>query len=906
MASRRRARIKTAFETFRSTIASTLAAADNEHAAARTAYDRCEYELSVLQAGVDNARREPELLELARDPVRGSVLAASVAKADGILAGWSAAGPDTLAALVADEKAQASWQPWEEWLGNAGKLDGDEVPALWRIGATTPEGTGEFPVAVPLLDSAHLYLSAPVNLRARAERLVEYLLLRVVGSMAPGRVRLHVWDTAQLTGSLPGMRPLAKANLLTAHDPTRLGPLLDKLSDDIRTIHDRMLLGGHSSAAEYARATGNNREPWQIAVLFGNGEPLETGAERALQRIARNGPAAGVALVLVDIPLVVNSAAESVELLDERTARCSMTGRDLVVGLDEPPPADRVTAACATVADVAITGRGRPPKLADLLPAQFGSESSEFGLRGVIGRYEGNNVELVIGDATPHVLVGGPSGSGKTNFLYAMLGSLTSRYSPDELELYLMDFKEGVSFAQFAPGVRDPSWLPHAKLVGVNVNTDREFGLALLEYLGEELRRRANAAKSLEVSKLEELKTADPEGTWPRILAVVDEFQCLFAERDAVTATATRLLEDIARRGRSAGIHLVLASQDVAGIEAFWGKPAIFEQFTLRVALPKARRVLAENNNAALEIPRWHAVVNHDSGLPHGNQQVRIPESTAEDAIGGLRERLFEHYAPKTPPRLFDGSDSPQWTDGVTRRATAVVGQRVDLAGSAATVELAAEPGRHLAVLGSAWRDSLSVVCSAALALGEDADSRFTIVAATKQAVTVAEQLAGALRGAGRTVRPVSNDLDDVLARTATELAGSKGGEHHLVLLAVDAAQSILERKDPVSRHSPGDDLREILKYGPERGCHVLGWWRSVSRLKAALGIGPNDDIGAWVGFDVHGQELSALAAGQVIDWAPRQRRGLFFDRATHARPEVIIPFDVSALIPALGEDRTG
>ena len=58
----------------------------------------------------------------------------------------------------------------------------------------------------------------------------------------------------------------------------------------------------------------------------------------------------------------------------------------------------------------------------------------------------------MLGDSSPHALIGGPSGSGKTNFLYAMLGGLAARYSPDELELYLLDFKEGVSFAQFAPG----------------------------------------------------------------------------------------------------------------------------------------------------------------------------------------------------------------------------------------------------------------------------------------------------------------------------------------------------------------------------------------------------------------------------------------------------------------------
>ena len=86
---------------------------------------------------------------------------------------------------------------------------------------------------------------------------------------------------------------------------------------------------------------------------------------------------------------------------------------------------------------------------------------------------------------------------------------MAARYGPDELELYLLDFKEGVSFAQFAPGRRDPRWLPHARLVGVNINTDREFGLALLRFLSDEIRRRAEAAKRHEVTKLEELREVD-------------------------------------------------------------------------------------------------------------------------------------------------------------------------------------------------------------------------------------------------------------------------------------------------------------------------------------------------------------------------------------------------------------
>jgi hypothetical protein len=78
----------------------------------------------------------------------------------------------------------------------------------------------------------------------------------------------------------------------------------------------------------------------------------------------------------------------------------------------------------------------------------------------------------------------------------------------------------------------------------------------------------------------------------------------------------------------------------------------------------------------------------------------------------------------------------------------------------------------------------------------------------------------------------------------------------------------------------------------------VFGWWRGVGRLRAGLPVGQVEDVGPWVAFDVQGQELQALAPGQVITWSPRPGRGLFFDRFAHARPQVIIPFDVRKGLP--------
>jgi hypothetical protein len=486
-----------------------------------------------------------------------------------------------------------------------------------------------------------------------------------------------------------------------------------------------------------------------------------------------------------------------------------------------------------------------------------------------------------------------------------MISSLAARYDPDELELYLLDFKEGVSFAQFAPGRRDTTWLPHARLVGVNINTDREFGLALLRFLAEEMRRRAEAAKAFEVTKLEELRAADPDGRWPRIVAIVDEFQYLFGERDEVTRAATMLLEDVARRGRSQGIHLVLASQDVSGIEAFWGHPAIFEQFVLRIGLPRARRVLADLNDATLGLPRWHAVVNHESGIRHGNEIVRIPDATGVNAV---QRELHETYAAgRDRPRLFDGSRAPRFaelvpaldpSDGPPR---ALVGQCIDVAGSAATVPLPAAPGRNIGVIGSGGADAVRVLGAAAGSLaGQFAPGEVDVVLAAlvPDAVIPSARLARVFDAAGHRCETVG--LDGVRARVeglAAEVTARLADEPDrprrttlVVLYGADAADPVLDRGGV-------EALRQLLRFGPETGLHVLGWWRSAQRLKSVLSVSASaDDVGTWVGLDVQGAELSVLAPGMIPHWSPRPGRGLLFDRAQHARPVVII-------VPALEEE---
>jgi len=794
------------------------------------------------------------------------------------------------AAAAAGRRAApgAAGSGWDAWT----PTPGDVAPEL-RVGRLLLPYDGQVPALVPLLDRGHVLVRGDDS---AADELVAGLLLRALGTAAPGRVRLTGYDPENLGGGLAGFAPLAAAGVLTFVGPGGLAALLDDLVENVRRINETVLAGEHPSVRSLAAATGRRPEPWRIAVLLGGGE-LSKHERGQLDRLLRTGAACGVHLVIRELAVATGPGIEVVDVAQDGLSRLSGCG-DLPVRLDPGPPPALITQTSRQIADAVAAGPA-PVALDSLLPAEEWRESSAAALTAPLGDSpQGNPVEVTLSDYPPHALIAGPSGTGKTNLIYAWMGALSARYSPTELAFYLLDFKEGVSFARFAPGRRDPSWLPHVRLVGVNVNTDREFGLALLRFLGAELRRRADAAKQHEVTNLAELRAEDPAGHWPRIVAVVDEFQVLLSGRDAVAGEAVDLLEDLARRGRSQGIHLVLASQDVSGIEALWGRPALVAQFSLRIALPRARRILAETNQAAETLPRFHAVVNADSGAVEANRVVRVPAAGDRERWSELQHRLWRHRPQElSAPRLFDGDAIPRLADSpdFARFAPAdtvaaplvLLGETIDVTARSARTVLRRAPGRSLAVLGTRVDEACAILGTAARSLA----AQFTPGAA-RFSVACLDADASAAVDALKTELPSdtgwfdTHNVDWLLEDAAEATAASPAERPHFLLVyAVDAA--------PGGKQT-AEHLQRILRQGPERRIHLLGWWRGAALLRETLGGqgSRTDAIGAWVALDVHGSELAPFYPGAGAPaWYPRPWRALHFDRSVHRGAEVIIPY---------------
>lgn len=193
------------------------------------------------------------------------------------------------------------------------------------------------------------------------------------------------------------------------------------------------------------------------------------------------------------------------------------------------------------------------------------------GLRAIVGQGSSDAMTLDLRAHGPHALVGGTTGAGKSEFLQAWVLGIASAHSPDRVTFLFVDYKGGSAFA-------DCVTLPHC--VGLVTDLSPHLVRRALTSLRAELHYREHLFNRKNAKDLLELeKRQDPE-TPPALVLVIDEFAALAGEVPEFVDGVV----DIAQRGRSLGIHLILATQRPAGVI----KDNLRANTNLRVALRMA------------------------------------------------------------------------------------------------------------------------------------------------------------------------------------------------------------------------------------------------------------------------------------------------------------------------------
>jgi DNA segregation ATPase FtsK/SpoIIIE, S-DNA-T family len=200
----------------------------------------------------------------------------------------------------------------------------------------------------------------------------------------------------------------------------------------------------------------------------------------------------------------------------------------------------------------------------------------------------------------PHAIVGGTTGSGKSELLIAWVLSIARQYSPEQVVFLLFDFKGGSTFAELCR-------LRHC--VGMISDLDARVAERALLSLAAELRRREQTLRDCAVRTIDDLPQSN---AIPRLVIVVDEYAAMAAEFPELNS----LFGDLAARGRSLGIHLILCTQRPAGSI----RETVLANAALRISLrvnskADSTAVIGTDDAASLPSePRGRALLSLASG----------------------------------------------------------------------------------------------------------------------------------------------------------------------------------------------------------------------------------------------------------------------------------------------------
>lgn len=422
--------------------------------------------------------------------------------------------------------------------------------------------------------------------------------------------------------------------------PSDIEEKLKIMTDHISNVTQRCLQGKYDNIYEYNSVAEQNAEAYQIIMLMDFPAGLTDKALKLLEQIATSGPKCGVFTIIYknqnqykkvperSYPMVSNVEKNFKRMNFVNNGNKILFSSEKINGKSFLWKSIQMPEAVA-LDDIILKlkkGIKNAEKVVIGIEKVSDAESSETtkeGIRLPIGIHGANEVQyLTLGvGGSHHALIAGVAGSGKSSLLHTIILRSLTQYSPDELTIYLVDFKRGVEFKIYADFV-----LPSFKVVAIE--SEREFGYNILIALEREQKIRADLFKKSHVDKIEEYRELGKK--MPRVLVIMDEFHELFSNaNDEFAKKSAVIMERIVRQGRAFGVHLILASQSYSNITGI--DRAVFDQMAVRIVLKCSKadaNLLLDNGSSEIDQisidDPGRAVYNSEAGNKEYNSHFRV------------------------------------------------------------------------------------------------------------------------------------------------------------------------------------------------------------------------------------------------------------------------------------------
>jgi S-DNA-T family DNA segregation ATPase FtsK/SpoIIIE len=808
-----------------------------------------------------------------------------------------------------------------------------------------------FPAHLPFPEQCSLLIKAADETRNQAVQTLQAVMLRFLTGLPPGKCRFTIIDPVGLGENFAAFMHLADYDeaLVTNRiwtEAQHIEQRLVDLTEHMENVIQKYLRNQYKSIEEYNEQAGEVAEPYRILVVANFPTNFSAEAARRLVSIASSGGSCGVyVLTSVDTKHAMPQGFRLADLeqvsliLGLKEGRIIWKDDDFnkyPLQLDAPPGDAFLTPLLHKIGAKAKDANRVEVSFDFLAPTndQYWSSDSRPGIDVPLGRAGATKRQhLRLGQGTAqHVLIAGKTGSGKSTLLHVLVTNISLLYSPDEIELYLVDFKKGVEFKTYAMHA-----LPHARVIAIE--SEREFGLSVLQRLDAELKYRGDRFRDLNVHDLKSYRDATGKPL-PRILLVVDEFQEFFVEDDKVAQEAALLLDRLVRQGRAFGLHVLLGSQTLGG--AYTLARSTIDQMAVRIALQcseaDAHLILSRDNSAARLLSRpGEAIYNDANGLVEGNdvfQVVWLPDDRREKELRRIQELTRTRYDGAVRPQIvFEGNApadpaknhlldrllaAPAWPETV-RAAQAWLGEAIAIKDPTAAV-FRPQSGSNLIIIGQQEDAALGSMCTMLASLAAqhppaslgcvathptNSAARFCILDGSP----VDDPHAGFLSrfagvaphpvqsGAWREVPVMLNELADEVDRRQKD-HDTEAPSIYLFVYGLHRFRDLRKADDDFGfsrrgeeKPNPSKQFLTILREGPPVGVHTIVWCDSVNNVNRSLDRAGLREFEMRVLF-----QMSAADSSNLIDSPVANKLGLhraLFHSEDRGQPEKFRPYGI-------------
>lgn len=530
--------------------------------------------------------------------------------------------------------------------------------------------SGEYIVKIPysqrLSDGISLLMRYSPNERNYVQNLIQPVLLKLFMSFPAGKLEATMIDPLELGASFPDIPKLAEGPNSARIIDTKIWSKEKDIESAIATLRQR--LENMTQAYGGDQVSRLKKEVIRVLAITDFPVGFNDTALKDLHAIVRNSASLGVCVLICANDAELDKLKQRngtllTEIAHSLVETKAYRDRLILVGSKN----DRMFISLDEMNDVFANKDKIIPIISSVIEhMQLKVEHFDSMFRDDI--YDSNNwftgdheeiaipigikgantiVKMVLGrgggSTEHHALIAGQTGAGKSTLLHTLIMSTLICYSPDEVQMYLLDFKEGVEFSAYTR-----YRLPSLRVVAIN--SEREFGLNVLKELCEELENRTREFTRYGASDINTyLKLTDVPKV-PKLLLIFDEVQELFrskGESDSISRECLSCINKLVMQGRAMGIHVILACQDFHNCS---GLDAYFSQMAIRIAVKGsedgAASILNPDNTGIRTLqnqPAGAAIYNGGGGVESANNFFQVSYINENERLD-LLSRMDSYY----------------------------------------------------------------------------------------------------------------------------------------------------------------------------------------------------------------------------------------------------------------------